>query len=327
MANSLIVFNQVIIMFLISFCGYLLIKLKLVNVDCCKSLTNILLYIVTPSVIVVALVREYNPNEARGFFAALALSLFLQITFILIATLIIPRKGNNNAGLQRFAAVMPNTGYIGIPMAQAVLGLDGVFFIAANIIVFNLLLFSYGRLQLEADSAVTQGKPLPKFRFDKKIIPCFINPATISAALGLTLYLSNTTLPNTILAVARHFYGLNTALPMLIVGIILAESDLKSILTDFSCNFISFLRLLLLPVIGVILLALIDISWFTENSQLIKSALIIGLCTPSAVASTFASLAYGADSAYASRMVANSTVFSIITMPLIFLLWEIIPKL
>lgn len=326
MANALIVFNQVIIMFILAATGYLLARLKLVSADVCRSFSSILLYVVNPSIIIVATARDYNPQEARGFLAALLLSLIIQVAFSLIAMVIIRRKGNQNAGLERFAAVMPNTAYIGIPMTYAVLGLEGVFFIIANIIIFNLILFSYGRFQLEADHAMAEGKPAPRFQLDKRIIPCLINPATIATVIGLILYFAQLSLPTVLMGAAEHFFNLNTALSMLVVGIILSQTDLKSIITDLRCTQISLLRLVVFPALAVLALAAIDLSWLVEDSYILKSAIIIGISGPSAVATSFAAVIYGADSVYGARLVSNASLLCIITMPLIYLLWEVLPK-
>lgn len=325
MANSLIAFYQVLIMFIIAACGFILVKLKLLDVSCVKSLTNILLYLVTPSVVLSATNRAYDASEAGGFLAALGLSVIIYIVSLVLVSLLIRRKSNSNAGVERFAAAMSNTGYIGIPMANALLGMDGVFFITANIIVFNLCMFSYGRIQLSRDHDLKLGQELTKLKLDKSFLPCLINPATISAAIGLTVYFTHNQLPAIISSVVNSFYPINTALSMLVLGILLAQEKVLSILTNMRCVLISFFRLIALPLVALVILYFIDISWLTQSHQMVKAAILIGVSGPSAVATSFSAVLYGADSVYASKLVAHSTLFSIITMPLIFYIWEALP--
>ena len=157
MESTIIVLKQVISMCLMAAISYILVEKNKISPQATKSFSGILLYVVTPCVILSSMQRPFIAEEAWGLGAALLLSLVLQLVFIGLAHLIIPKKNNLNIGVERFAMVMSNTGYIGIPMAQAVLGPDGVFFISANIIVFNLILFSYARLQLLRDG-IRHGK-------------------------------------------------------------------------------------------------------------------------------------------------------------------------
>ena len=88
------------------------------------------LYAVTPGVIISAMQREYDAAEAGALLTALLLAAGTHLSFILLARLRIrERSGNQNIGVERFALVMSNSSYIGIPMVQAVLGEDGVFFL------------------------------------------------------------------------------------------------------------------------------------------------------------------------------------------------------
>ena len=130
MQNALIILQQVAVMVLIALIGYLLVRGRKLDPLCTVSLSNILLYAVTPGVIISAMQREYDAAEAGALLTALLLAAGTHLIFILLARLLIrERSGNQNIGVERFALVMSNSSYIGIPMVQAVLGEDGVFFL------------------------------------------------------------------------------------------------------------------------------------------------------------------------------------------------------
>ena len=327
MESTIIVLKQVISMCLMAAISYILVEKNKISPQATKSFSGILLYVVTPCVILSSMQRPFIAEEAWGLGAALLLSLVLQLIFIGLAHLIIPKKNNLNIGVERFAMVMSNTGYIGIPMAQAVLGPDGVFFISANIIVFNLILFSYARLQLLRDG-IRHGKLAEvDLSLRKQIRHCLINPASISAAVGFILYFLQISLPSVLMTVVDSFYSINTALSMIVVGILLAQTELKPIFLNTRLLRITFCRNILCPLVAVLLLAVLDLSPFFVFFQVLKSALVIGMAAPCAVATAFMADLFGADGFYGSQLVANSTIYCVVTMPLLYFIWQSVSAL
>ncbi|WP_195282579.1 AEC family transporter [Harryflintia acetispora] len=326
MQNALIILQQVAVMVLIALIGYLLVRGRKLDPLCTVSLSNILLYAVTPGVIISAMQREYDAAEAGALLTALLLAVGTHLIFILLARLLIrERSGNQNTGVERFALVMSNSSYIGIPMVQAVLGEDGVFFLTAYLVAFNLCLYSYGRLMMIADSARRglPGEPGCK----SSLRQCLVNPATVSVAIGGALYFLHIELPEVLLTVAQGFRGLNTVLSMLLVGIFISQADLRQVFCSVRGIVLALLRLVALPLVLMLLLAALDLSRFVPDGYLIKTTIVIAACAPTAVAASFMGELYGGDSIYAVRLIVLSTLMSVATMPLLLLIWEWLVRL
>lgn len=323
MHNVSIILNQVLIMGLIALGGFVLVRLRLFDPKLSRSISNLLLYLVSGCIILNAFQREFDAEEAKGLVAAFLLALISYAICILGAHLLIRSRGDNpNAGIERFALVMPNAGYIGIPLVQAVLGADGVFYLTAYIVCFNLLLFSYGRTQLLADGAARRGAPLPGAFSKDALVKSLLNPATLGTVLGLILYLSQIRLPAFLLGTVKNYADVNTVLSMLLIGIFLAQTDPKS-LRHFGRGWrICLLRLLALPLFCMLAVALVDTGAIIADPYMVKTAVIIAATTPCGVATAFMSEVCGADHLYGSRLVSVSTVMSIVTLPLMLLLWE-----
>lgn len=317
-----IILNQVLIMGLIALGGFVLVRLRLFDPKLSRSISNLLLYLVSGCIILNAFQRDFDPKEARGLAAAFLFALICYAICILGAHLTIrSRRKNPNAGIERFALVMPNAGYIGIPLVQAVLGADGVFYLTAYIVCFNLLLFSYGRTQLLADGAARRGAPPPGAFSREALLKSLVNPATIGTALGLILYLSQLRLPSFLLGTVKSYADVNTVLSMLLIGIFLAQTDPAS-LRHFGRSWcICLIRLIVLPLCCMLAAALIDIPAIADPYT-VKTAIIIAATTPCGVATAFMSEVCGAEHLYGSRLVSVSTVMSIATLPLMLLLWE-----
>ena len=323
MHNVLIILNQVLIMGLIAAGGFTLVRLKKFDPQLSRSISNLLLYIVAGCIILNALQRDFNPHEARGLAVAFMLALLSYLICILGAHLIFRnRKGNPNAGIERFALVMPNAGYIGIPLVQAVLGTDGVFYLTAYIVCFNLLLFSYGRTQLLLDG-FSQGRGAPVQLLSREtVMKSLINPATLCTALGLILYFARIRLPSFLLGAVKNYADVNTVLSMLLIGVFLSQTSLKSLLHFGRGFLICFVRLIALPLFCMLAIALVYIRALVPDPYTVKTAMVIAATTPCGVATAFMSEVCGADHLYGSRLVCASTILSVLTLPLMLLLWE-----
>lgn len=148
------------------------------------------------------------------------------------------------ARVLRFGTVFSNAGYMSLPLQQALLGEEGVFYGAAYVAVFNLIVWSCGVLEMSGDR---------KNLSVKKLV---LNPGMIGLAFGLPIFLFSIPLPEVIAAPVSHLAALNTPLPMIIVGVYLADTKLMSIWKDARCYLAAGLRLLVIPLATLVVLLL-----------------------------------------------------------------------
>lgn len=313
-------------MAIIVVCGYLLVRLGKLSTGASKSFSNILIYVVTPCIIINSMQREFVPEQAKVLLLSLLLSAMAFAVFILTAQLLLRRgRERESIGVERFALCMPNAGYVGIPLVSAVLGEDGVFLLTAYLVVFNLLMFSYGRFQLTRDGA---GQASSRAGISRAMArQCLVNPATVSVAAGAGLYLLNIRLPSVLGAAVSTFADLNLVLSMLLLGIFISQTEVRKILAIPRAYLVALFRLVVTPIVVMLILLVIDVSWFASDPYLCRTTIVILSATPSAVATSFMAELSGADSLYGSKLVIVSTLLSVVTMPCVLLLWEFILKL
>lgn len=324
MENVRVILEQVLIMALFAAIGYILVKVKKLEPSASKSISNVLIYGVTPGVIIHALQREFDITRARMLLLSFILSAMAFAVFILAAQLLCRRGKRQNIGCDRFAMTLPNAGYVGIPLVQAVLGEEGVFLLTAYLVCFNLLMFSYGRFQLLRDGEELGAIEGPVRVSGPMLRQCLINPATISVAVGVSLYLLNIRLPDVLLSVTSGLAGLNSVLSMLLIGMFLSLTNMSSVLRFRRGYLISAMRLVALPAVVMALLLLPDVSRFTNDPYLSLTTIFILSCTPSAVATSFMGELCGANHLYAAKMVIISTLMSVVTLPLMLLVWDFV---
>ena len=222
-----------------------------------------------------------------------AASLFIAI---LIAKLVYRKSP-----VDEFSAAFSNAGFMGIPLVRACFGDDAVFFLIGFVALLNLLQWTYGA------SILSHGKA----RMGIKQI--LLNPICISLITGIILFVTGlgAELPDIVLNAVKGISGLNGPIAMLVLGIYLGQTELKSLLIDLKLYKLSLIRLILIPTATLLLL------WLLPVDKTMALTVLIAACAP--VGSNVAVYAqlYNEDYPYACKTVALSTVLSVLSMPII----------
>ena len=306
MQDFLTVAEQVAVLFILISVGYICGKLQIIREDAAKVMADIVLYFATPCVIIQSFQREYHPELLTRLLVSLAASLGIHVFSIIAALLLFRDRDEARRKVLRFAAVFSNAGFMALPLQQAVLGADGVFYGAAYVAVFNLVIWSWGLIEVSGSLRTLSVKKL------------VFNPGVIGLVVGFILFLSRITLPEIIAAPVGHLANLNTPLPMLIIGFHLSHTSVKTVLRDHRALFAVFIRLVAVP------LVMLGLLWLCGIRGTMLVAFVIAVSAPVAAATTMFATKYGADTSLSVNLVSLSTLLSILTMPLIVALSKVI---
>lgn len=299
MQNFLTVGQQVVVLFVLIGVGFLCGKFRVFGQNAAKGMADLVLLFVTPCVIIQSFQRELEARLVTNLLLALLIAVVIHAASIALVNLIFRDKEEDRRRVLRFGVVFSNAGYMALPLQQAVLGEEGVFYGAAYIAVFNVVLWSWGLLETSGDRSSLSAKKL------------IVNPGLISVAIGLVLFLTSVRLPTLISEPIRHMASLNTPLPMLIVGYHLADSDLRKTLRDTRALLAIGLRLVVIPLVTLGILYVCGV-----RDALLVSCTIAASAPVAAVTSMFAAK-YERDVSLSVNMVSLSTLLSVVTMPLI----------
>ena len=100
-----IVFQQVLIMFLLMLAGFVYAKLAKMKKEECNRLCNILLMIVTPCLLLSNLQRPFNKEILQELLFSLGLAVFASLLAVAVAYLLIsPKKQGENGRMERYGA-------------------------------------------------------------------------------------------------------------------------------------------------------------------------------------------------------------------------------
>ena len=296
---------QLMKMFLLVVVGYVCFQRNLITHEGTKSLSNLLLYVVNPMMIVHSFSTGYTDELLEGFLWAFALAFLSMSVAILVSHFLISNK-RPSYEIERFACVYPNCGFMGIPLAMSLFGSTGVLYISAYVAVFNLLSWTHGY-------ALMTGK------MDRRTIrKGILSPAVIAVIVGLIIFLGDISLPVILSDTIDYLSCMNTALAMLIAGSSLAESDLLSALKNKNIYFIAVIRLFLLPAI------MACIFHFLPLDRTVLITILVSSACPTATTITLFALRFDKNHQYASEIFAFSTVFSMVTIPIIMLLADVL---
>ena len=294
------VLTQVIILLILIFVGFFFEKLKILNDTAVKSVTDIVLFAVTPCVIIKSFAdREYTPSLLKALLLSIGWAVAIHLLFIAIAHLVIRTKNVSAKRVLIFSTVFSNCGFMSIPLQQAVLGTDGVFFAASYVAIFNVFMWSYGSFVMSGDKKVL---------LSKKAV---INPGVLSVAIGIIIFILSVPIPKIVYEPISYMAAFNTPLPMIIIGYHLSKSSFFKTFKDISALWCIALRLVITPLLAL------GIMWLCGLRGTLLVSLAISTCAPIAAAATMFAQKFDGDTALSANIVSLSTVLSVITMPLI----------
>lgn len=300
------VFTQVVILLLLILTGFILTKTHILTENGSKSMTDIVLTIVTPCVIIKSFMRDYDPSLLKNLLIAFLIAFLTHIGFILSAHLLLHSRDISKQKVLQYGVVFSNCGFMSLPLQQSILGDMGVFYGSSYIAIFNLFIWSYGITLMSGDK---------KYMTPKKLI---INPGIIGLTIGLFIFLLSIPTPKIVNETVSYISSLNTPLPMIIIGYHLANSNILDGLKNLKCIFAIILRLFIFPLLALGIMYLCGI----RGTMLVSS--LISCSAPTAAITTMFAAKFGLDTPLSVNLVSLSTILSIISIPLLITLAQYI---
>lgn len=305
--NFFIVALQVAILFVLIGIGFVSGKTNLINESGSKHLTNIVLYLVTPCVIIKSFQSvEFNSTLLSGLIITAICATLIQVISIFICKLIFRNKDESKRKVLQFATVFSNCGFMSLPLQEALLGAIGVFYGSVFVAIFNILVWSYGLIDMSGN----------KKEFNLKKV--FLNPGVLGVTIALILFFANFTLPEVILSPISYIAALNTPLPMLVIGYHLSKANIGKAFKDGWVYLVMVLRLLVIPAASVLIMRLLGVSGE------ILIACTVAASAPTAATTTMFANKFNRDVELSVNLVSCTTLFSIVTMPFIIAFAQII---
>lgn len=302
-----VLINQLIQLFILMGVGYFLYKVGIMDADFNKKLTNFVLKVTMPCMIVASVFNSSGDRDYSKIYVsfAVAIVMYLVLPAIGMAVAKIIRCKPENTGIYVFMTVYSNASFMGFPVIESVLGSEALLYAAIFCMIFNITCFSIGV------KAINYPEKSDKKMAAKDIL---LHPGVFSAVIALVIYFINPSLPGVVTGPITSVGKLTSTLAMILMGASLAKIPVKSVFNEVRPYVFILIRQVIMPIVLWPLLKLC-----------IKDAMVLGvtlilLAMPIANMVVMFAIEYDKNEELAAKNVFLSTLSSIALLPLVLFL-------
>ncbi|MGN1272520.1 MAG: AEC family transporter [Lactobacillus sp.] len=303
--------KQVAIMFILMAVGWLCYKIKFIHAQTAKDLTKVLLYIVSPCLIIQSFNQRFTYARLIEFGLLFVLIALLFIFKIVLSAVIFNQKvivDKQKRTILRYSGTYTNAGFMGVPLVQAILGSNGVFYAVPYLIVYNIFMWTHG-ISMFQDKHNS---------FGQQVRQAVLNPNIIAAVIGMILFVTQFKIPDLLATPMNYISDINTPLSMIVIGTNLGSINLKDDWHDYLAWSGVLVRNIVFPLLVLGILVLIPLSYTAKITTLIMAA-----CPVAGVVVLF-SLISNYDVKFPTKLMCLSTLSAVVTIPLIIFLATVI---
>lgn len=289
-------------MFLMILIGAGMRKIQIVTTEGRRSMTNLVVNLILPSNILYAFSKA-DASAFRSMLVVVAMAFLIQLAWYLLSRVLWRGMDESRRGVMRYAFQFSNCGYLGNPVIEGLYGAPGLVYASVFLLPVRLFMWSVGLECFQKGAG----------NLRKTIERALTHPCVVATILGVVWMFFPVGLPDFLYNTISGFNQCLTPMTMLVIGFIMAETDLKKMFCK-DLFVITVLRLLLQP------LAVLAACRLLNLETLVAEVVTVLVSMP--VANTTALLAsqHDCDYTFASNVVVFTTLVSMITIPLYSLL-------
>lgn len=297
MMNNIL--NQIFVLTALMIMGIFLRKKNIITNEVSKGMTNILMSVALPCLIISSFNIKFTKDMARSSFNMIVYSVLIHIMLVLVSSLIFMKKEEKEKSVMKFCMIFSNCGFVGYPIAQALYGSIGVFYTSIFTVPQNILVWSYGLAMFSGEKGL------------KSVKDSFKSPPVVAILIGCLIFIFSIPIPAPVLSTLKTVGNMTTPVAMFIIGAMLADSNVKDILIDKKIYLASFMRLIITPALTAGLMILLK-----ADKEMIEICTIL-ISMPAAILMGIFAEKYDGDKKAASSCVFMTTVLALITIPLV----------
>ena len=289
--------------------GYIAVKSGLVKGEGSKVLSSLTVYVFCPCMIFNAFQIELTRERIFGFLSCVAFAFVAFVLWIVLSRLL--RRPLGLSPVDETSLVYGNVGNLVLPLVQLTLGDEMVFYASAMQIPFNLFFWTHG-------ISVMQGQS----KFDWRKI---VSNANIWAVLiGLVFLGFQWHLPPVLATGVSGLAHVVAPVSMMVVGMVLAGTSLKSIFTTPRAYAVSAGKLLLFPLLPILLLWVSGLLRHYPDLVPVLMVTAIAFAAPAAANVSQLAVVFDQEPTKASIYNILTLFFCVITIPLFIGLYQLL---
>ena len=304
---SLILLQQIAQLFIIIFLGWAIVKAGILKSEDSKTLSMVLLYIITPCVILNAFQIERTVDTVRMMELSLLSAVILSVLSIVLGGLL--AKPFRLDIVETASVMYPNCTNMVIPLVIGAFGEDWVIYVTCYSMVQTILVWTHARILISG-----------KRKISLRDLVCNVN--ILAIMLGLFLFVFQLRLPGVIQSAFSMAGDTIGPVAMLIIGMLMAGIDMQRLRSYRQIWKPVLLRLIVLPVIWVCVAKYSGLAALAPHGETLIIISLLSVIAPSANIVPQFSQMFGRDALYASLINTVTMLLCIITMPLMITLFQ-----
>lgn len=294
--NSLI--NLQGMLFLLVAAGIILRKKGILHEEAKAVLTDLVIYFILPCNIISSFLIEFNRKVLMEFAIILVIASLIQVVCLILANTLYKKEPDSRKKVLQYGTVCSNAGFMGNPIAEGVYGAQGLMFASIFLIPQRIVMWSAG---------VSYFTESP----DRKTVvkKVLTHPCIIAVYIGVFFLITQLKMPEFLENTIRGVGGCTTTVSMVLIGTILAEVKLKSMLDRGIVKY-TIIRLFLIPFMVFIACRLFSVDKVLSGVSILLAGMPAGSTTAILAAK------YNGDYIFATKCVVVTTLLSLVTIPL-----------
>ena len=261
-----VVFNQVAALFIFAIIGYVLAKTNIVNRAHSKILSVLGVYVFMSSKTFLTFAENFTPHYIRTKYIYWIISITVLVVIAAIAKQLAKlfSKDKYERNVFQYTFTIPNFGYMGYVLAEVLYGSE----VLTNVMMLGLPISIYTNTEGYRMLTGTGGFTLKKL----------FNPVFVPIVVGCVWGYFGLPIPVVAKTVLNSASGGTGAISMLLMGIVIAEQKLLSIVADFRIYITVAVRLFVIPgLVGGAFFAVLPLLGFSAEStrELVRYSLMI----------------------------------------------------
>ncbi|MGN0353384.1 MAG: AEC family transporter [Roseburia sp.] len=308
--NIVIILGQMLVLFGMMMIGYFCYRKNYLDEPTSKKLSGLVVNILNPILVLNSVLEKNAEGGGNKILINLGLVVLYFAFLIIFSNVIVlifrPEKRVRN--VYRLMTIFANVGFMGIPVIKSVLGAEAVFYLVFYLLAYNFVLYTYGIYLAKKAAADNGNVSEEKQGFEWKKM---FNPGVIASVAAIVIYVVGIEFPAPVLTFCDYMGNATIPISMLLIGVSVAQSDLRVIFGNVKMYLFAGIRILLLPILAAVLLKQTGID------SVLVGVCVLELAMPVGSIITMMTKEYGAEDNCCTHGIVLSTLFSVLTIPIV----------
>lgn len=285
-------------MFLMMGTGAVLRKIGIIKSEDKTVLTELVINLLLPCSIVMAFCIEFSQEILEQGVTILVISCVLHLFCVFLSKVLFNKYTKDQKVILQYGTICSNAGFLGNPIAEGVYGSVGLLYASIYLLPLRIINWSVG-LSFYTESSDKKG-------LVKKVLT---HPCIVTVFIGMFLMITQIQLPTIISSTLSSLGSCSTPFTMLLIGVILAEGDMKTMVNITTVKF-SILRLILIPMVVFAGCKVCGVPDLVAGVSVLLAAMPAGTTT------AILAVKYNRDAEFATKCVVLTTLLSMIMIPI-----------